>query len=337
MRNKKIVKVHYDAKTKAAKIRIESVEDVIVLKQFISPGSIAISETLRSKEIIRDGKKVKVGKEKIKVAIAVEKVELKDNALRVLGKIVEASKEAKGYHSLELKPGSFVIIQKDWKNWEIEKLRKFSKPAEKILVCVMDEREADIFIVGDRIEEIAKVYRSGGKDFKEADSLKAKYFSDIFSAMKNWEGNIIICGPGFAKDEFAKFLKEKIDESKIFVDSVAHVGIVGLHELLKRKTIEKVVKTSRISEETAIVEKFFEEIAKDGLVAYGEEETRKALETGAVEILLVSLRYLEKYQELLDYAEKLRARIFIISNNHPAGEKFLHFCGIGAFLRFRIE
>ncbi len=329
------VKVFYNEKEKKAKIKVENPEELLVLKMFIRKGDFVTADTVRSREIIRDGKKIKVGKEKIRVTIEVEKIEQKENTLKLLGKIIESSKEASGYHSILVSPGSEIIVQKNWKRWEIEKLRKFSRPAEKVLACIMDEREAWIYIIGDKIEEKARVYSPHTKFSDE--SLKGKFFSEIFDVIKEWDGKIVLAGPGFAKEEFKKFLEEKgIEKARIFVDSVSHVGSAGLSELLKRKTLEKIAKESRISKEAEVVEKFFEEIAKNGNVVYGESETIKALEIGAVETILVSTVLVEKYLHVLELAEKMHSKIFLISNSHPAGERFYHFCGIGAFLRFKI-
>lgn len=326
----------YNARENTVRLKIESPEELVFLKSFISPGSLVKAQTMRSKEIIRDGKKVKVGKEKIIVTISVEKVELKQDTLKLLGKIVESSSEASGYHSLSVTVGSDITVKKEWQKWEIEKLRKLAKPAERILACVLDEREAYVYIIGESVEEKARIFSQYSKfsDF----SIKAKYFSEIFSKLNEWKGKIIIAGPGFVKDELKEFLKEKgFEMNRVFIDSVSHTGLAGVNELLKRKILEKIAKESRISKETKIVEKFFEELAKNGLVVYGEEEVRKALDLGALEKILVSIKLLEKYTDILEKAEKLKTEVILISSSHPAGEKFYHFCGIAGFLRYKIE
>ncbi len=330
------MKIFYDPKNQKVRVKIETPEDLIHLKRFITQNSFVTAETMRSKEIIRGGEKIKVGKEKMRITVEVEKIEVKENSLKVLGKIIEATREVSGYHSLELKPGVTAEIRKHWKKWEIEKLKKLAKPVEKVLACVMDERETWIYIIGDRIEEKARIHSPASK-FSDT-SLKTKYFSEIFETIKNWEGKIVIAGPGFAKEDFFNYLKEKgFDMKRVFIDSVSHTGISGVNELLKRRTLDKIIKETRISEEVETIEKFFEEIAKNGLVVYGEEEVKKALELGALEKLLISIKLMEKYKEIIDKAEEMKTEIMLISDSHPSGEKFYHFCGIGGFLRYRIE
>ncbi len=327
------MKAWYNPKEKVMKLEIESLEDLILLENFIEKGVKVKGVSIRSKEVIRDGKKVKVGKEKIIVKIEAEKIELKEGSLKVLGKIVEASKEVSGYHSLEIKPGDVIFVEKNWKNWEIEKLRKARTSKEKVLVIILDEKDCEIFVVGERIEEKGEIVRQGMK--REVDeSMKMKYFSEIFDTVKDWNGKIIVAGPGFAKEELKNFFEEK--GLKVFVDSVSHTGKPGLLELIKRKTVERVLRESRISEETEIVEKFFEEIAREGNVVYGKEEVKRALESYALEKLLISDKLMREEKELIDMAEESGAEIVIISASHPAGEKFYHFGGIGGFTRFKV-
>ncbi len=326
------MKAWYNQKEREMKILIEDPEDLIYLEQFLEKGSFVKGVTFRSKEIIRDGKKVKVGKERIVVTVEAEKVELKENSLRVLGKIVDASKEVSGYHSLEIKPGDTIFVKKDWKNWEIEKLRKLRKVKEPVLVVIMDERDCSVFVIGDRVEEKGEIRRSGGK--REIDeSVKVKYFSEIFEVIKDWDRKIIVAGPGFAKEEFRSFLREK--GINVVLDSVSHTGKNGLEELIRRGTIGRVLDENRIEMETEIVERFFEEISKDGLVVYGEDEVKKAVESFALEKLLISDVLIREKKYLIDLAEESGAEIIIISSKHPAGEKFYHFGGLGGFLRFK--
>ncbi len=330
------MKVLYNAKENAVRVKIETPEELVFLKSFISPGCVVKAKTLRSREIVRNGRKVKVGKEKAVIAISVEKTELKENALKLLGRIVESSSEASGYHSLSLTVGSEATIKKCWQRWEIERLRKLAAPAEKVLACILDEKEAWIYVIGDTVEEKGRILSAYSK-FSDA-SLKSKYFWEIFSKLKEWKGKIVIAGPGFAKDELKEFLKERnFEMGRVFVDSLSHTGLAGVNELLKRKTLERVAKESRISRETEIVEKFFEELAKNGLVVYGREEVEKALEAGALEKLLVSTKLVEKYRDILEKAEKSKTELVLISSRHPAGERFYHFCGIAGFLRYRME
>jgi len=58
--------------------------------------------------------------------------------------------------------------------------------------------------------------------------------------------------------------------------------------------------------ETQLIEKLFEEIKKDGLATYGEQEVNRALNNGAVERLLISdvLVRAKKGEDLLRIAKQ---------------------------------
>jgi stalled ribosome rescue protein Dom34 len=105
------------------------------------------------------------------------------------------------------------------------------------------------------------------------------------------------------------------------------------------------MKGSRVQEETMLIQSFFEHVSKDdGLAVYGTGEVKKAVDFGAVETLLVSDTLISRYREkgnfseldqLMKDAEKNKARIRIISDEHEAGERFSKM-EIAALLRFKI-
>src|SRR3972149_976232 len=109
------MKSNFDLKDNVGKIKIENFDDLWVLKQVITPGILLTARTMRSVEIIREGRKIKVDRKPVTLTIIVEKIELTDK-IRVLGRIAEAPEDIeKGYHSIDIKPGSFIKIQKEWK------------------------------------------------------------------------------------------------------------------------------------------------------------------------------------------------------------------------------
>jgi len=119
---------------------------------------------------------------------------------------------------------------------------------------------------------------------KEAGELATHYFRD----MPDMKG-IILGGPGPIKDMFFKgdFLPTDIKSRVIGVLDTSYTGVIGLNELLTRG--EEILAEASVTKEKKLLERFFSELAKDtGLGVYGIKETVKALEMGAIEILLVS-------------------------------------------------
>lgn len=333
------MKYSFDLKHNIGKITPESLDDVFLLEKIITPGCLVTAKTLRSKEIRRGEEKIKAKKEPVVLTISVEKTEFhEEKGLRLTGKIVsEIEGIEKAYHSIDVKPNTFLKIEKEWKKWEVDKIKK-AKVVEKVLVCILDESEADLYVIKERSKHLLHLTCSLGKE--SGVSTKLQYFADIYERMKKEDVRyIVIAGPAFAKEELFDYLKENDKEvgKKISLETLAHTGEPGFQELLKRGVLERIIKISRISEETRIVEKLLEEISKDGLVVYGKEETKKAVEMGAVELLLISDKKVREFEELMGKAEKMKTHVMIIESSHQAGDKFLRLGGIGGFLRYRIS
>src|SRR3972149_6380982 len=65
-------------------------------------------------------------------------------------------------------------------------------------------------------------------------------------------------------------------------------GMAGIQEAMRGGLGAKILEEPGAAQETRLVERLLEEIAKGGLFAYGPDETRTAVEAGAVETLLVT-------------------------------------------------
>jgi peptide chain release factor subunit 1 len=106
--------------------------------------------------------------------------------------------------------------------------------------------------------------------------------------MKDLRG-IIIGGPGPIKDMFYKedHLPTDIKAKVLGVVDTSYTELFGLQETVVRA--EDILAEASITRERKLLERFFGELAKDsGLAVYGVRETVKALEMGAVDMLLMS-------------------------------------------------
>ncbi|TRZ54678.1 mRNA surveillance protein pelota [archaeon] len=352
------MKSSFDMKHGIGKITPENMEDVYLLSSIITNGALLTARTIRSREIRRGDETVKGKKESIVLTISVEKTEFQDEkCLRVGGKIVKGPEDLEhGYHSIEIAPNDFITVEKSWRSWEIDKIKKAEKKAEKVLVCVLDETEADIWLVQERAKHLVHFACSLGK--KSGISTKPQYYSAIYEYLKGKEElkyarkaelsgmpksedfvHFVVAGPAFAKEELSDFVRQKYRKlaEKISIHPISQTGEAGLQELLKSGILEKLLKQSRISEETEAVEKLLSEIGKDGLAVYGLKETQKALEAGAIETLLVSDKKVREIEDLLERAEKQKAKILIVSSEHQSGEKLLGLGGVAGLLKYKVK
>lgn len=337
----RFMKSSFDLKHNIARITPESQEDLEILKDVITVGSFVISKSPRSIKIKREGELVraKTGRKEVLMKVQVEKIDIKEN-LRITGKIVEAPEDVeKGYHTIEIEPDKFLTVEKIWKGWEIDRIKAAERKTEPVLVCILDENEADFYLLKERYKHLIHLdSEASGKryDSRKADEKQKEYFNNLLDILRSKSSisKIIIAGPAFAKENLQKIIKEREKPllEKIIIDSTFQTGDTGLQELLKRGLIEKLTKLSRVTEETQAVESLLETISKSGKAVYGLEKVKEAVESRVVKLLLVSDSKIREYEEVLDLADKMRVEIMVISSQHDAGEKLLGLGGIAGLL-----
>jgi len=334
----------FDLKHNIGKITPDSKEDLYILKEVITLGSFVTAKSPRSVKIRREGEliRAKTGRREVLMKIQVEKIELRDK-LRLTGKILEAPESVdRGYHTIEVDPNKFLKIEKEWKSWEIDRIKSAERKPEPVLICILDENEADFYFLKQRYKHLFNlISKSSGKRFdtKKAEKERKEYYANILNELKKRSKGvkkIVIAGPGFAREDLQKLIKQREKEllNKLMIDFTYQTGNLGLQELLKKGLIEKITKYSRITQETKAVEKLLEEINKNGKAVYGLENTKSALESGTVDFLLVSDIKIREFEELLDLADKIKCKIMVINSEHSSGEKLVGIGGIAGLLKF---
>lgn len=335
------MKSGFDLKHNLAKLTPESQEDLEILKEVITPSSFVTAKSPRSIKVKREGELVraKSGRKEVILKIQVEKVDLKEK-LRLTGKIVEAPEDVeKGYHTIEIEPEKFLKVEKVWKGWEIDRVKSAERKTEPVLVCILDDSEADFYMLKERYNHLIHLDSEvSGKryDLKKAEEKQKEYFIKLLEILKSKSDvrKMIIAGPAFAKENLQKLVKEREKQllEKIIIEPTFQTGETGLQELLKKGLIEKLTKLSRVTEETQAVERLLEAVSSTGKAVYGLEKVRDALNSGVIRLLLVSDKKIRNYEEVLDLADKLRVNIMVISSQHEAGEKLMGLDGIAGFL-----
>lgn len=331
----------FDLKHNIGKITPENLEDLEILKEVIIPGVFVTAKSPRSIKIRREGELVraKTGRKEVLMKLQVEKVELREK-LRLTGKIIEAPEDVeKGYHTIEVEPEKFLKVEKLWKGWEIDRIKSAEKRADPVLVCILDESEADFYFLKERYKHLLHLDSEvSGKryDTKKAEEKQKEYFSKVLEILKSKSDvkKIIVAGPAFSKDNVLKLVKEREKGllEKIIIESTFQTGNNGLEELLKEGLIEKLTKMSRVTEETKAVEMLLEAIGSNGKAVYGLEKVKAALESRLISLLLVSDEKTREFEEVLDLADRMKVRIMVVSSQHTAGEKLLGLGGIAGLL-----
>jgi len=141
--------------------------------------------------------------------------------------------------------------------------------------------------------------RAGGQSARRFERLREmrmqEYFrrvgehaNEAFLPIENLKG-LLIGGPGPTKQDFEKgdYVNYVLKSKVIDVIDTAYVGEQGVKEVVEKAP--EIMRKIRYIEEREVMQKFLYEVGHDtGLATYGEEEVRRALESGAVKTLLLS-------------------------------------------------
>ena len=355
-----------DLKGKAYKIMIDNLDDLWHLYNIIRQHDIISGETYRKQDKIDDKlRPEKTPKKKVWLALDVDRLEFHEfsNRLRIHGTIVRGPDELglKAYHTMNFTSGSRLELEKPegWRAHQLDLLQNAIDATKqpKVTILAMEDDNAVIALMHQYgVRNIATINAHGmGKQYSSSSSKKGS--KNISEAKKEFFGNIltqltqirpegspmIIVGPGFTKDEFVKFCRDKnlIEFNNVLLETTGQAGMVGVSEAIKRGVVKRLVQDSRVEFETELVEKLLEGIAKGGPVGYGFEDVKNALEVGAVDTLLVIDKLIRgknaQVEEILTNTESLSGNVVIISSVHDAGKQLEALGGIAAILRYNIK
>ena len=347
-----------DLKKGEIKVKVENQEDLWYLSNIIEDGDLIKGKTLRKIKIgEKEQRSQKTVKKSVFIEIKCEKVEFaKDsNALRVLGKIIQAPEDVPlgTYHAFTIGEGSTAAIKKEgWLKFQLERLNEAChEKGSKILIVVHDREEAYFALMKkygyDILAHIKGSVQKKGVD----EPIRGSFYAEVIRQIKDYAdrhniNNIILASPAFWKEDLMKELKDEELKNKIILATCSSVEKNGIEEVLKRPETREALKQDRISKEMNLVESLLEEISKNGFAAYGLIETENASFAGAVKILLITDSFIQKSRNENNYGkidnmmkivEKQKGEIKIISFEHEGGKKLNGLGGIGAILRYKLN
>lgn len=341
-----------DLKKGMVRLVPENMDDLWHLYHIIDKGDLVRALTFRTVE--QRGDKIRTKKAEKKpmiLTLRVKDVEFHDfsDILRVHGIIEEGPQDLGSHHTINLKVGEYkdiTVIKDEWKAPHIKRLEEALKSRSRsdIVVVSLDDEEACVAIIRNSGVQIVADIESGksGKLYESRD-IERDYFSKIISVIKNLKDDlpVIVSGPGFTKDRFLSYGKEKEPEifKRTFAFSTGNSGLNGVYETIRSGAVDKIISDNRVVRETKLVEKFMEELSRNGAVTYGENEVRDALNRGAVSHLLIidSMARTKEGEEMLDLAREMGSDFTIINSKIDAGKRLEGLGGIAAFLRFKID
>ncbi|OFV68127.1 peptide chain release factor 1 [Methanosarcinales archaeon] len=190
------------------------------------------------------------------------------------------------------------------------------EPLEEILhdkktygLLVLDKREATIGLLkGKTIHALKHTSstvpgktRRGGQSAQRFSRLReiavhefytrvGEHANEVFLAVPREELlGILIGGPSPTKEEFVKgeFLHHELRQKIVDIFDVSYTDESGLYELVDAAS--GVLEDLELMKEKKVMDRFMKLLVNDEkMVAYGEDEVRKALEIGACETLIIS-------------------------------------------------
>ena len=340
-----------DKRLHAMKLRPDTLDDLWHLYNIVEAGDHVTATTQRTVVIDRgiDAGEEKARKKTMTLTVQVERVEFHDfaNRLRLIGTIVGTDEQGR-YHTLNIEPLEEVGIAKrqEWKEHQVKRVAEAVRAGERpvVVFLAIEDGEATLAVLRQYgLQEVGQVTGpgSGKRTGKEED--RGPWFGEIAASLQQHakeNGVVLVVGPGFTKDQFLAYLKEKHKDlaKRTLVDSTAHAGIVGIREAMKRGLVDRVDKEARVAIETRMVEKVLEAIAANQPSAYGLGEVKRALELGAASLLLVTDRLVREghAEALLALAKATQCEAHVVSTGHEAGKRLDLMGGAAALLRYAL-
>ncbi|MCC7553290.1 MAG: mRNA surveillance protein pelota [Methanobacteriaceae archaeon] len=352
----KIIK--QDRKNGFIEVLPEVLDDLWHLSHILKKGDLVSSKTTRR---IQDntGDKLRSDrgvKKTFFLGIKVENVSFHmfTGKLRLTGIITKGPEDLiplGSHHTLEIKLNTPLKINKyQWPKWAIKRLEEAIESSKKLSAIIIS-LEDDVATIGlirqFGIEYYGPIIGSiPGKRVidKNRPKLVLEFYKKVVEAILKFDSiqTIVIAGPGFVKNDFLKFLQEKHKDiaKKAIIENTGSGGRVGIQEVLKKGTVEKITAENRIAHEIIAVDELLKEIAiSSSKIAYGKKETINAAYAGAILKLLILDKIIahENLEKVMNMVENMNGEIMIISSEHDGGKQLESLGGIGALLRYPIS
>jgi len=261
-----------------------------------------------------------------------------------------------GVWSLEPPAPIKLRAYKCGQDFYIEPLEEMGEEIRFYGLLILDRREANIAVLKGKAIVPIKSFKSsvpgkmkaGGQSAQRfrrvTENLAKDFFKKIGSAvneelgkMENIRG-IIVGGPGPTKENFVRgsYLDNKTKEMIIGVVNIGYTGDFGLEEIVAKAS--DLLKKEEVIKEKKILERFLNTLGSNQkMVAYGKESVEKALEAGAVDIVVISEVLDDKETEkIIDKAEESGSTWHIVSKETREGEQLIGLGKIGAILRYKL-
>ena len=328
--------IREDQKEAIVEVLPETLDDLWHLSHIIEVGDNASSKTTRR---IQDntGDKLRSDrgvKKTFYLGLDIENISfhLFTGKLRLTGVITRGPEDIiplGSHHTLEVKLNNSLSIKKNrWPKWAINRLNQAIESSKKLsaIIVVLEDDTATLGLIrqfGVEYYGPIKGHISGKRIIdKNRQKNILEFYQKVIDSIVKFDSiqNIVIAGPGFLKNDFYDYLKDK-------------------HQDLKKGTVEKLTAENRVAQEMAAINNLLTQIAKNSSkIAYGVKETSNAINLGAVEQLLILDNEVPNndMSNLMDMVENMKGEVMVISSEHDGGKQLESLGGVAAILRYAI-
>lgn len=224
-------------------------------------------------------------------------------------------------------------------------------------LIVIDNREATIGLLkGTAVIELNNMtsgvpgkIKSGGQSQARFARLREGAAHDFYQRVAEYANKefynkpeikgIILGGPGPTKETFftGNYLNNEVKKKVLGLKDLSYTGEFGLHEIVDKS--QDLLSQEAITAERNLLNRFFTMLAKEPeKTTYGKSQTKKALEIGAVDLLLLSEELDDEIiDEFMEIANKFNTKVEIISIDTKEGFQLKELGGVASILRFALN
>ncbi len=349
--------VKQDTKEGIIEVVPETLDDLWHLSHIIEEGDNASSKTTRR---IQDntGDKLRSDrgvKKTFYLGLDIENItfHLFTGKLRLTGVITRGPEDLiplGSHHTLEVKLNTPITIKKSfWQKWAIKRLNQAIDASKKLsaIIIVLEDDTATIGLMrqfGIEYYGPIKGHVSGKRIIdKNRQKNIVQFYDKVIESIQKFDSiqNIVIAGPGFVKNDFYDYIKDNYkDLAKMSVlEATGSGGRNGISEVLKKGTVEKLTSENRVAQEMGAINRLLAEIGKNSSkIAYGIQQTKNAINLGAVsELLILDTKVAsENMGDLMDMVENMKGEVMVVSSEHEGGKQLESLGGMAAILRYEI-
>ncbi len=345
--------ISYDEAEARLKLVPQSLEDLWYVSRVAEPNDEAEGRSWRRFKSQGTERASSGEKKPVTVRLKLDAVEFAQNSnkLRLTGPILSGHPEEfvqlGEFHTLDVEIGEPLILYKKLSPLHkklLNEAKARSKHFKTVIVAIDDEK----CIMGLLETTGLKVVFEAGnfaskRDPDSYESLTKKFYSEIITGVKTHECKyLIVAGPGFERENFVKYLKDKSPDlfNKASMEHASSAEKTAILELLKKGLLEKIIGRQKLAQEFELLEKLKASLGRnDGMACYGEKDVHEAIEMNAVEKLLVVdevVRKHKKVSDLMQRADEKGAEIVIFDSHDDAGKEMEDF-KIAGLLRFKTK